>query len=755
MAKDKFNKAAFGRRKSGFSARNSPVGVREALFAALRDNDLEKAETLLRKNTSPDSIDPSGNTALHIAVKTQNPAAVQLLLFYGADPNIKNKDHFTPLLEAVWGRKPEEFLSLLVNSGADPGMVALDKKNALHIAVKNNYTEIIPFLVKSGVDVNGKDEDGLTPLHYALLPLRAEAVKALIDCGADPSVADKRGETALMKAIDYADDATLRYLLAQPASVATLNSALTFDSRESALHLAVKKNKPDLVKLLLEAGSLVNQPDGYRQTPLYLAFDRCLPEMAGLLIERGADVKKCPSDTKYQRHLVHLAAKDERTSLFSLLVKHGGNLHALDEDNANALHFAIGPPSLKNLKALLNEGVNPDSTDKWGRRAIDLLNFRRDPDYLEAARILLESGADPGISRDPQAKVSPLHIAVRQENLALIELLLKAGADPDVQDKMDMATPLIDAARFDCRDSAKMLLDVGVNRNARDAELRTPLHIAAFTGNTDFVRLLLEAGADFECLDKLSQSPLVVALKRGYPKIAGLLFKQGAKLDGVDADGGNLFHAAAEDNDNAEFLAELRRTAPKLDINAADHSGDTPLMRAVKAGRERMATAFLLEGADTGLANKDGDTPLAVAIRKLHMDAAYEIIKLRPDEAGRPLPSGEMPIHLAAAHYSTRLADILFQAGADINMRDDKNKDTPLHIAIRKNQRPMVEFLLTKGADFNLSNAEGVTPLQLAEKIGAGDIAEILKTAEKLSRRGKPFKPVKPPPPNTGWGGYI
>ena len=757
MAKGKFNTSASGNRKNRSSGKNDHVGTREALFSALRDNDLEKAETLLRKNADPNARDSNGNTALHIAVKADNPAALALLLFYGANPNIENKDHFTPLLEAVWCRKPEAFLTSLINGGADPAAVARDRKNALHIAVKNNYAEIIPFLIKSGVDLNGKDEDGLTPLHYALVPLREAAVTALINAGADPSIPDKRGETALIKAVDYADFDTVALLLRHSACLSTINDAATFDSRETALHIAVKKNRLNVVELLLDAGALINQRDGYRQTPLYLAFDRSLPDMAEFLIARGADVRKCPSDTKYKRHLVHLAAKDERTSLFSLLIEFNGNLHALDEENANALHYAIGPPSIKNIKALLAQGVSPETPDRWGRRAIDLLNFRTSTELIEVAKVLLDAGANPGISNDPQVKVSPLHIAARQENLALIDLLLKFGADPDVKDRMDQATPLIDCARFSCKESAKKLLDAGANPDARDGDGRTALHVAAFAGNDALTELLLNVGANTEIADKFMQTPLALSLKRGYVKPAQLMLKNGARTDVVDNDGGNIFHAAAEDDDNARILPELRAAAPKIDINAADHLGDTPLMRAAKNGRDQMVRAFLAEGADAGLVNKDGETPLMMAIRLFQVDAVHEIIKHRPNEVHHALPGGELPIHIAAGYYSTRLAGVLLDAGADPNVRDDRNKDTPLHIAIAKNQRPMVEFLLTRGADYSIPNGQGITPLQLAEKSVNKEIADLLKAAEKLGRRGKPYKPGGKPPPPAGprWNGYI
>lgn len=762
MKRRVFNKSSFpGRRQGPTSDDDSAEGRRAALITALRSQDLEKAETLLRRNVSPNIRDSDGNTALHIAVKDSTPAAIELLLAHGANPDLRNKDHFTPFLEAVWNKKPEAFLNALLRGGANPNAAARDRKNAMHIAVRSNQHNLLPFLTRAGVNINGRDEDGQTPLHYALFPLRPELAKTLLDLGADAAAADKQGETSLMKAIDQGEIDVVRDVLSRPAALRTINTATTHNTRETALHMAVRRNRPDIVNLLLDSGSLVNTRNALRQTPLFLAFELTMPAMAELLISRGADVAKCPADTRTKRHLIHIAAKDEKTPLLKLLLDHGANINARNEDGNTALNLSLdapsGPPLLKNLKALLDAGASTETPDKWGRRAIDQVNyFRRDPLSVEAAKMLLERGADPDISPHPDMRSSPLHMATRQEQIELMDMLIQAGADLNSRDRGDMATPLIDAARFNCQTSVNKLLASGANTGAADGEGRTALHMAVFSNHNNIVSALLDAGADPNAPDNLGQTPLLLAFKRGYTHMANAMIAKGARIDTVDKDGGTILHAAAEDSDNVKRLPDLLKKASGIDINAADLQGDTPLLRAVKTRHEPMAMAFLKEGADATRTNKDGETALMAAVRMSQVDIVRAIVNTSPAEARRALPSGETPLHLAVADNAPITAEVLINAGADVNTSTAVTRTTPLHMAAEKNQRMMVELLLGHGADAGAVNAAGKTPREIAEEKGHRALVEVFREAEKSGRRGQPYRPEKKrPKPKPPFDGHI
>ena len=105
---------------------------------------------------------------------------------------------------------------------------------------------------------------------------------------------------------------------------------------------------------------------------------------------------------------------------------------------------------------------------------------------VEIARMLLAAGAGPGSAKNRRCS-QPLHYAAdgyldspfwnARRQVAMICLLLKAGANIDAQDK-NGATPLHRAVRTRCAPAVKCLLDAGANPTIRNKPGSTPFHLA-------------------------------------------------------------------------------------------------------------------------------------------------------------------------------------------------------------------------------------------------------------------------------------
>ena len=78
---------------------------------------------------------------------------------------------------------------------------------------------------------------------------------------------------------------------------------------------------------------------------------------------------------------------------------------------------------------------------------------------------------------------------------------------------------------------------------------------------------------------------------------------------------------------------------------------------------------------------------------------------------------------------SLEMAELLFDHGADVDVRDEHNM-TPLHLAARQGQINIAKLLLERGADVNAQAEHGLTPLYLAAYNGHP------KTAALLLERG-------------------
>ncbi len=111
---------------------------------------------------------------------------------------------------------------------------------------------------------------------------------------------------------------------------------------------------------------------------------------------------------------------------------------------------------------------------------------------------LLAQGADP--NQHDEAGFTPLHWAIRDPQLPMVELLLDAGADPT------LATAPPEETGY------------------------SPLHFAAFEGNAAIVQLLLDQGANINRRSKLGDTPLHVAGAQGHREVLELLLEQGASV---------------------------------------------------------------------------------------------------------------------------------------------------------------------------------------------------------------------------------
>jgi len=120
----------------------------------------------------------------------------------------------------------------------------------------------------------------------------------------------------------------------------------------------------------------------------------------------------------------------------------------------------------------------------------------------------------------------------------------------------------------------------------------------------------------------------------------------------------------------------ITQTMP--DVNVADKQGNSPLHLAIRNGNLDMFHVLIGTGSDLNAVNKQGDTPLHIAVKLKKLDFIKELIA----------------------------------AGANLNAKN-KKLETPLHLAINKNYIAAIKDLIESGADLNVRDKNGSTPLVL------------------------------------------
>lgn len=170
----------------------------------------------------------------------------------------------------------------------------------------------------------------------------------------------------------------------------------------------------------------------------------------------------------------------------------GSRLTLRDED----LIDLVTGPDMRALDAVLASGKEPNVVDESGDPALlvaALFSWESLPTEGKPIELLLEAGADPNV-RDTDLNRTPLMLAILRRNDIGALALIAAGAEVDAIDDLGR-TALAYATNVGMPGVVYALLEAGADLNQADADGWTPLMNAITRGNVDLVRELLRRGA--------------------------------------------------------------------------------------------------------------------------------------------------------------------------------------------------------------------------------------------------------------------
>ncbi|KAJ8132969.1 hypothetical protein O1611_g657 [Lasiodiplodia mahajangana] len=541
------------------------------------------------------------------------------------------------------------------------------------------------------------------------------------------------------------------------------------------LHAAAQEGREDVITALINYGTELHAltEDGY--TPLHVATIRGKAGSTERLIQLGANLEF------RERNLgstpLHCAAQEGHIDIVRILSNHGANLQALRDDGLTPLHIAAYHGHTATVEELIQRGADPNSNcmvelgrtalhiavqrgheavskvliEKFGTKMLELvdnqgamaLHLAASTGQDAMVRLLLESGSDP--NAETEDGLTPLHYAVRASSTTITALLLSRTRITRSYDLL--AVP----AQNGQESILRMLLNHGINANAKNTEGASPLHYAAEKGQFFATKLLIQHSADVQALTNRDLAPLDFADRYGHQEVVDILARHGAKryrspLNHNDKSNNSIDHSAlrylkaqapyvfkhgirifilreddtlplhhAASHGRETAVADLIRDGANP-MERRSEDGATPLHLAAQNNRLSVVEFLLSHGAEANTKTVDGTTALHYAAYYGHKEVLMRLIDHRAD-LETPNEDGMRALHLAAQNGHESIVDHLIKSGADSTGTDPVGA-MPLHLAAEAGHEMAAEILISAGTTVNITTNEGITPLHLAAKNG-------------------------------------
>jgi len=141
------------------------------------------------------------------------------------------------------------------------------------------------------------------------------------------------------------------------------------------------------------------------------------------------------------------------------------------------------------------------------------------------------------------------------------------------------------------------------------------------------------------------------------------------------------------------------------------------LMTAVKANDHALVQRLISEGVSVDAADASGDRPVIMAAYLGHTEVLELLVAAGADLTVVDPGMRATALHAAAYAGRTEAAGVLIDGGIAINQQGPVNGYTALHDAVWQNHGATVRVLLAGGADLTIRSKDGQTPLDLARSL--------------------------------------
>ncbi|WP_367608396.1 ankyrin repeat domain-containing protein [Legionella sp. W05-934-2] len=696
------------------------VEKQELLSAAIESGQVEIVERVLKKTKNlQKKLDKAGNTALDLAVKSGNLELVALLLEQGCEPRA--------IFDFIIEREDKEMFELLLEKIPSKDW-PLDLGNKINLsksmALIKLFEQYKGFIVNSPVlkneenkPVNPPKSDTL-PQSNSVNSTLVEFKELIADCNFDAAaeLLESNGTLQslilkdlsinlmvyLFEHIDVAieilgETATADNLLRTLQKIG-FNPALTL-GRHNVLSTLITNVRDEVVAYRLRLLTTYF-PDSLTT----LIHDEVIPgvSMVQMILQRGK--------IKLFEQLSDLSSKLSPNHSDSLRNKYSPLHEAARADNYEVVQFLL----------------KTTTVDQFGQNRETAFMLAAANNNVRMMELLLRHGANP--DQTDRFGRNALHYAINGKHVEASAFLIPLIRNKNRPDR-DGLTPLMLA-------SAKGLINI-VRRlcsETMDTEQVTKkgfnaLHLAAIEGHEEVVTHLVNSGYQIDKPESpsakndryLKRTALHLAAQHGKVGVVVRLIHMGASIDYADVEGNTVCEHAVMSND-PEMLQFIQQVPV---FHQKDH--DKKLVEAAsRFNNDSLLNEFILDDVPLGFINDKGYSPLHLAAIQ-GADKAAEVLLTSSDLDSNPTDSrGNTPLHFAAEFGHVRMITLLESAGALVDAENNQG-ETPLFLACKEGNLGAVVKLLHLGANEKLCNKEGVGPLQIASRLGHREIIKRLE----------------------------
>ena len=288
---------------------------------------------LLQSNFMDEGTEGPAVTPLHHVARRGYRGMVDYLISKRPE-DVNFRGEYGIPLHAALGGGHADIAELLLGHCMDVDVRDGLKQTPLHLAAGHGLLGVTHTLVERKVDINARDIFGNTPLYRAMVSL---------------------GDTSQDIYVDVA-----KLLLEHGADANTKD-----DGHSSALHRISFSGSAKAVKLLLEHGANVHVRNKQGQTPLYQVFIglydgnphmELFLDIIRSLLDYGGDIDALDNEDATP---LHVAASCGCTRAAQLLLERGANVHLQDNESRTPFEVASKEGN-QDMMRLLSEHLQSD-----------------------------------------------------------------------------------------------------------------------------------------------------------------------------------------------------------------------------------------------------------------------------------------------------------------------------------------------------------------------------------------------------------